>query len=854
MTRIAHRGAGLLLACLALGWAANALAAEVYWEQAEPLAPAQRGTLDLAFIGTEPAAPLALPSIGGLRVLGSASQSRSFSIINGTRSASVTVSFPVRAERPGTVHIPEFRVETTAGAQTVPAFEVEVGAAAAHAATGGTTHRADDAVRAELQPSTTTPYAGEVIDLDLRISLVGNRRGEVIGAPSWRPEGGVVAEPWSEGRPVKTANGRGVGFHTRAMVPAAGRVELAPAEQEVQIESGGARARSAFDPFARMGNFGARNLLNSFFGGPEMTAATVRSNSTALDVKALPEPAPEGFTGSVGQFSLASKITPENPKVGEPITWTLTLAGNGNWPSGVAIPARAVPADLRTLAPKQRATFGDADRFSGSMTEDLVLVPSRAGDLAFPPVRFVFFNPDTERYETAAASPPVIHIAAAPAGASGIAPQPAAAPAAGSEQSAAQAPIDRAVAAPLHGSASGRVPLPQTAVALLAATPLGVAALYWLVLTAWRAIAQHPRVAARRVRRELRRAVQGAVSATTDDARIAALLRWQRASVRWLHLELAAPHAAQLAAVSDPRWAEAWAGSEQALYRRGHTLPAGWRETALALSAPPGRERRRVRLRYPFRRWNPKAATAMLLLACFVAPARGTDAPAPPVRSGTHAGAATAAPGAELETLRARVAEAPLDWIARYNLGIAEANAGAPGRALGETLAAFLQAPGSPEVRAHLAALIARQPSADASLAQLAAGARLASAASPWMWQVLLIAGAVSIGAGLIWATRRRFAIVAIGIGAMCAASAAAALHQYGPLVDPRAALTARAVPLRGIPTDAQPSGGAPTLPAGEVVTADGQFLGWTRVRVGNGAKGWLRHTDLVLLYAAPSA
>ena len=85
-----------------------------------------------------------------------------------------------------------------------------------------------------------------------------------------------------------------------------------------------------------MRKFGGANLFNSFFSRGQKTSDRVRSNSLQLDVQPLPQPAPEGFSGAVGQFELKSTLAPAQLKTGEPVTWTLTLSGTGNWPGGVS--------------------------------------------------------------------------------------------------------------------------------------------------------------------------------------------------------------------------------------------------------------------------------------------------------------------------------------------------------------------------------------------------------------------------------------------------------------------------------------------------------------------------------------
>src|SRR4030095_9259320 len=154
---------------------------------------------------------------------------------------------------------------------------------------------------------------------------------------------------------------------------------------------------------------------------------------------------------------------------GEPITWTLTLSGTGNWPGGVVLPARAVPNDFRTLQPKQHKEFADGQEFSGQLSEDLVLVPNTPGDYHLSPVRFVYFDPAKGKYQTVEAQPPVLHITGAPIGAppphaAGLAPPRPRPPASGaprrpcrpSRGRAARPPQPAGRGRPAPGPSAGR--------------------------------------------------------------------------------------------------------------------------------------------------------------------------------------------------------------------------------------------------------------------------------------------------------------------------------------------------------------------------------------------------------------
>jgi len=566
-----------------------------------------------------------------------------------------------------------------------------------------------------------------------------------------------------------------------------------------------------------------------------------------------------------------------------------------------------VPNQLRALQPKQTKNFAAGEVFQGALSEDVVLIPNQPGDYTLEPVRFVYFDPAAEQYRTLEARPPVLHITGAPIAAPPAAvPQPAsgrtstaanAAPAVASSASSPAAPAEGSAPAllprdPMGGTASGLAPFPAHQLTMLIGAPVAALALYWLALAIRQVRLSDPRRPQRQALRHLRAAIDRVASAASADERIAALLAWQRTAALALGIDLAAPTAAQL---TDPQWTDLWAGSERALYGREHTLPAGWCECARMLCARPRfNPLRGLSIGQPL----PKAAAAALLLALATVPAKASDSspegrravgtgaaavvgeidPSPPRRGGDGAPPSRGRLGGEEgaldayaqgdfahahEQFLARVTEAPSDWIARYNLGLAEAQQGDHGRALGETMAAFVQAPGNADVRWNARAFAAHVPGFDRDAAALLAGGPLTALAGPATWQALAVIAALLGCTGAALVLRRRYAgargfgwaaPALVGFAIALGGLAAFSLHTYGRLADPRCALVAGAPVLRSVPTEAEAEQQQKPLPAGTLVLVEQDFLGWVKVALRGGETGWLRHGDLVPLYAAPSA
>jgi hypothetical protein len=877
--------------------AGGASAQELHWNDPGPLGLGQQSALELVFENTSPEGSVELPPIAGLDVLGAPSTSTQFTMENFRASSRTTLSFPVRATQRGSIEIPAFEVETGDGALAVPPIRLEVGEP--RASRGGPA--LGDVVRARLRVENRRPYAGEVFPVVLELETRGGAQIRRIATPQWQSPG-VTAEAFGE-RSVQPRQGLGrkLSFSALAMAAQPGPLALAPAQIELELLTG---RRSSF-----------------FFS--EVLPVEIESEAPALEVRALPEPAPAGFAGAVGSFALDSVLVPEEVRVGEPITWTLRLSGEGNWPAGIGLPPRELPRELRVVQPKSERHFAEGDLFQGSLSEDLVLIPTLAGELALPPLRFAWFDPSEERYREVTVTPPVIRVlppAASSPPAPGIAAQPETparsepeAGVAGAE--AAPSGVERAARGagdtelrrlpgaedapllpapePIAGRGARLAPLAAAPARALALAPIAALAAYWIALALRRAARLDPVREQREAVAELDRRIADVELRRRDRADCArALLAWQDCARRALAASAVAPgfpRAAAEAALgahsvqARDAWSSLWAESDALIYGEAE-LAADWCVRARSARSHLRAPRFRAHTALALRNWWPRPATLALLLAggfaaaAFAPGARAQSDPAAPAGAGTpestrDAGVAadpllTAYREGDFERARAgyakRVELDPADWIARANLGLAQAQLGRTGEALASTLAAFLRAPREPGLRWNLRLAAAAAGAADPGVAALADGrgvAALARLASPAEWQLALALGcAVACGATAL-ALRARFASGAsasrlaragLATGTGLGAVSALALVSYGALADPAAALLVEPAALRSIPTEAAREALSRPLEAGALLRVRGSFLGWRRVERGNDEQGWLRAEAISPLYAEP--
>lgn len=147
-----------------------------------------------------------------------------------------------------------------------------------------------------------------------------------------------------------------------------------------------------------------RNLdpIDMFFNGASGMVETKKHISTpavTINVKALP-PAPDGFSGAVGHFELASTLGPDKVKTGDALTLRLFIKGQGNMKL-INTPEVNFPKDFERYDAKVTDNFKlTQSGLSGTRTFEYLAVPHRTGKTTIPAVPFIYFDPTTSTYKT----------------------------------------------------------------------------------------------------------------------------------------------------------------------------------------------------------------------------------------------------------------------------------------------------------------------------------------------------------------------------------------------------------------------------------------------------------------------
>ena len=805
----------------------------VHWEPpAGSLAFGQTSELQLVFEGCAPKGDPVLPKVEGLLLQRAAGQSSQTFINNGTVTRTETLSYATRPTQRTDITIPEFSVETDKGRLTVATGNYSVGDA-----TVGQSNVPLENVASSRLTAPKDVWSGEVFPITYALNVGRRYFYNTTKFPEWNAAP-LTAEDWAAPDTAETViNGDSrviITNKSRALLKAPGKVTVNAATQPVNITTGNS-------------GFG-------FFPRQNLEQYSISSTRPVINVRPLPSDAPATFNGAVGQFALKSNVVPTLASVGEPITWTLTLAGTGNWPDLAGLPARSVSKDFRTVQPQAKRTPKEGTLFEAALVEDVVLIPTRPGNYTLGPTTWSYFDPTKGEYQTITTASVVVTVSPAVDVNQPTAPSPTGTKSADSSQPRPPALPGAIPRDPLPDD--GVVSPPLTMRMFIAGLLAPVVALlaFWLWLAFRRASETDPVRPRREARNRIATTLADLRGAKTQPQIAALLLAWQKDTAILWQIPQAVPAATSFPA-SETKWTALWADTERALYRNATPLPSDWIGRAeTALREHPVRPFSPLQL-FRLRNLFPFAALLVLSLLVPATTLLAADGRNPYDRGDF--------PAAE-QAWRKSLAETPASPSAHHNLALALAQQNRWGEAAAHAAAAFSQQPGNPAIRWNLAFTLERAgyaPSVFSGFASSHPPHVLARQFSAPQWQVIAILAMLlaAIGGAFLllrgYGNRARWlkvtAVVFLSLASLVAAAAAFSLRVYSPVNDARSAIVWHTTTLRSIPTEADTTQKTTPLSAGTVTVIDRTFLTerWVHLAFSNGQTGWVRQEDLVPLW-----
>lgn len=244
------------------------------------------------------------------------------------------------------------------------------------------------------------PLTAQALDQPFHVQIPWLRAGDDTRAVVVPPADGVAvqrvavgdrAEAFAVG-PVRTVDGRA--FATLQL-----RARWR-ASREGTFDVPAVRLRYAF----------ATEFVEDFLRGRQprdRQETAVVGEAMRVRVSALPQPAPAGYTGAVGAFTLAVAPAAAAAEVGRALAVAATLTGDGNFGDFAFALAQPVPGFHVDGVVAVPGSDGRAFR--------LDVLPLRAAARELPPLSFVAFNPRTGGYVRVASPAVPLAVAAATA-------------------------------------------------------------------------------------------------------------------------------------------------------------------------------------------------------------------------------------------------------------------------------------------------------------------------------------------------------------------------------------------------------------------------------------------------------
>ncbi|MFN8627217.1 MAG: BatD family protein [Candidatus Binatia bacterium] len=329
------------------------------------------------------------------------------SIVNGAIHSSVQHRYTLMPLREGHFTLGPFRIDYDGKTYSTAALGVDVTGSSqpqASVAPGGAGAAQPSApnpraLRLEMSVPQQAIYLHQRVPVDVTL-YVGAVRAADVQYPTLAAEGFTLEKFPEPARRQQVIDGdtyQVLHFQTALVALRSGSLTLGPATLSLNVL---VRRRDPFadDPF-----------FQRFFQGDsfsERRPIELRSAPIALNVLPLPEEGqPPGFSGAVGSFTLQVSAAPTEVTAGDPVTLRMTVTGSGNI-GEASPPALTGSGGFRTYATQvDKSGDGAAGQTSVTKSFEQVLIPNDDSTRAIPAVRFSYFDPRSQRYETLQSAP-----------------------------------------------------------------------------------------------------------------------------------------------------------------------------------------------------------------------------------------------------------------------------------------------------------------------------------------------------------------------------------------------------------------------------------------------------------------
>ena len=409
----------ILLPLFILLFVGNTFAESLEFTVQAPNAVVQGDQFRLSYtINTQKVKDFRVGSITDFDVLMGPSRSSQLSIINGTKTSSITYTYILRAGKEGTYTIPPATIVAEGKSMesksvTVKVLPPDEDEGQGSASSSGNGNRQQGSASSGTGAAASSSQNGQVSDKELFLVASTNKTKvyeqeailltyKVYTTVDLRELDGKIPDlkgfhmqevelPANKSFSLESYKGKNyktVVWQQFVLFPQqTGILEIPPVEYEGTIYQ---QVRSA-DP------------LDFFFNGGSSyvkVQKTLRTPKLTIEVSPLPAGKPASYYGGVGEFSISSDISTQELKENEAVTVRLIISGTGNMKL-LKTPEVLFPSDFEVYDPKVDNNFKlKTNGLSGNKAIEYLAIPRHAGDYEIPGVEFTYFDTKSKEYKT----------------------------------------------------------------------------------------------------------------------------------------------------------------------------------------------------------------------------------------------------------------------------------------------------------------------------------------------------------------------------------------------------------------------------------------------------------------------
>lgn len=322
------------------------------------------------------------PSFKGFEVVSGPSRSNSMTIINGRRSQKMGYSYTLLPKKIGTFKIESATINVKGKQfQTTP---ITIKVLKAKSVAKG--ESAGQQVFVKVEADTTDVYLGQQVIINYKLYTTADIENyDIIKEADY---------PGFYSQDVRRFNARvlrevidGVQYTTKVLK----RIALFP-QQTGLLE---------IEPMSlRLGVIVGKSRTNSFFYNNKIKPVNVKTNALSVNVKNLPQPQPDNFSGAVGTYNIAFNLSRNKITTDDAVSIILAIRGDGDI-KRLQPPNLDLSEDFEQYEPKvlEEQSRENGGLLSGYKKIEYLMLPKKAGKYTLAP-SFTYFDTDSLKYVT----------------------------------------------------------------------------------------------------------------------------------------------------------------------------------------------------------------------------------------------------------------------------------------------------------------------------------------------------------------------------------------------------------------------------------------------------------------------